>query len=115
MREALDKQEFHVALEEIWKEIRSANHYVDQQAPWTLKKEDPDRMNTVLYLLAEAIRQLALISQPFVPKAASKMLDQVGVTKSKRDFDQYGEVGRLTAGAQLPDPEGVFPRYAEKI
>ncbi len=115
VREALDKQAFHIALEEIWKEIRSANLYVDQQAPWILKKEDPDRMNTVLYILAEAIRQLALISQPFVPEAAGKMLDQVGVNKSKRDFNQYGEIGRLTAGTQLPDPEGVFPRYVEEV
>jgi len=115
VREALNVQAFHTALESIWTEIRNSNHYIDQQAPWTLKKENPDRMDTVLYTLAEAIRQLAMITQPFVPEAAGKMLDQVGVNETSRDFSLYGIKGRLKAGAKLPKPEGVFPRYAEQL
>ncbi|MBT3916214.1 MAG: methionine--tRNA ligase [Rhodospirillaceae bacterium] len=114
VREALDVQAFHVALENIWSEIRAANSYVDRQAPWTLKKEDPDRMQTVLYVLADVIRQLALITQPFVPEAAGRMLDQVAVAEDARDFNSFGEVGRLTPGAELPKPEGIFPRFVEE-
>ncbi len=114
VRDSLDVQAFHIALEKIWVEIRAANAYVDHQAPWALKKDDPDRMKTVLYVLAEVIRQLALVTQPFVPEAAGKMLDQVAVDESARDFASYGETGRLAAGIELPKPEGVFPRYAEE-
>jgi len=114
VRDALDAQAFHTALEKIWTEIRAANSYVDRQAPWTLKKEDPDRMQTVLYVLADVIRQLALITQPFVPEAAGKMLDQVAVAEDARDFTSFGEVGRLAPGAELPKPEGIFPRFVEE-
>ena len=111
VREALDEQALHIALEKIWTEIRAANRYIDRQAPWILKKEDPDRMKTILYVLAEAIRQLALLTQPFVPEAAGKMLDQVAVAEEARDFSTFGEAGRLATGTELPKPEGVFPRF----
>jgi methionyl-tRNA synthetase len=114
VRQSLDAQAFHTALEKIWVEIRAANSYVDRQAPWALKKEDPDRMQTVLYVLAETIRQLALIVQPFVPEAAGKMLDQVAIEQTARDFTNCGEAGRLAAGSDLPKPEGVFPRHIEE-
>ena len=111
VREALDEQAIHIALEKIWTQIRAANRYIDRQAPWILKKEDPDRMKTILYVLAEAIRQLALLTQPFVPEAAGKMLDQVAVAEEARDFATFGEAGRLAPGTELPKPEGVFPRF----
>jgi methionyl-tRNA synthetase len=114
VRKAIDTQGFHIALDSIWKEIRNSNHYIDQQAPWKLKKENPERMNTVLYILAEAVRQLAIVSQPFIPEGAGKMLDQVGIDKMKRNFNLYGAKGRLESGVQLPKPEGLFPRYVEE-
>jgi len=114
VREAMDAQSFHTALEKIWSEIRAANSYVDRQAPWTLKKEDPDRMKTVLYVLADAIRGLALITQPFVPEAIGKMLDQLSVGEGNRDFVSFGKAGRLAPGTELPKPEGVFPRHVEE-
>ena len=114
IRNALDSQSFHTALEEIWGQIRAANSYVDRQAPWALKKEDPERMKTVLYVLADVIRQLALITQPFMPGSAAKMLDQVAVKETARDFQSYGEKGRLISGVELPKPEGVFPRFMEE-
>ena len=115
VREALDIQAFHIALESIWTEIRNSNHYIDHQAPWALKNENPDRMNTVLYILAEVIRQLAMVAQPFVPEAAGKMLDQVGVSELNRNFSQYGLKGRLNVGVKLPKPQGIFPRYVDEL
>ena len=77
VRDALDRQAFHEALEAIWVVIRAANAYVDHQAPWKLRKEDPDRMATVLYVLAETIRRLAILTQPFMPDTSAGMLDQL--------------------------------------
>ncbi len=114
VRDNLDVQAFHTALEAIWSVIRAANAYIDRQAPWTLKKEDPARMATVLYVLADSIRQLALLTQPFVPDAAGAMLDQVAVDPAARNFAAMGEAGRLVPGTVLPKPEGVFPRFVEE-
>ena len=109
-RDRIDVQAFHEALEAIWVVIRKANAYVDAQAPWKLKKEDPDRMNTVLYVLAESIRNLALLTQPFMPEASAKMLDQLAVHEDARTFASFGKDSALKGGAALEKPEGVFPR-----
>ena len=81
----MDAQAFHEALEKIWAVVRAANGYVDRQAPWTLRKTDPDRMQTVLYVLAESIRHLAIQILPFVPESADRMLDQLSVSRGAPD------------------------------
>lgn len=111
VRVALDAQVFHEALEAIWAVVRSANGYVDRQAPWQLRKDDPARMNSVLYTLAETIRCLALLMQPYVPGSAARMLDQVSVPADRRTFAFCGPDHALKPGTPLPKPEGIFPRY----
>jgi len=67
----------------------------------------------VLWTTAEVTRQIAILSQPFVPAGAAKLLDLLAVPKAARDFAHLGEQGRLKAGAALPAPHPVFPRYVE--
>jgi methionyl-tRNA synthetase len=113
MRQALDEQAIHVALQAWFDLVDAANKYIDVEAPWTLRKTDPARMQTVLWTLLEAIRQLAILAQPFMPQSAAKMLDQLAVSEPARSFAYLGESGRLRAGAPLPPPQGVFPRHVE--
>ena len=110
-REAIDAQAFHQMIDAIWGVVRAGNLYVDKQAPWTLRKTDPARMNTVLYVLAEVTRHVGLLMQPFVPTAAAKVLDQLAVPADKRDF--AGIATKLKGGETLPTPTGVFPRYGD--
>jgi methionyl-tRNA synthetase len=114
VREVIDDQAFHEALERIWAVVRAANGYVDRQAPWALRKTDKARMNTVLYVLAEVIRHLAIIVQPFMPDAAARMLDQLAVSPEHRSFAFVGPDHALVAGTALPAPKAVFPRYVEE-
>ena len=109
VRAAMDEQAFHTALAAIWAAIGDANRYVDAQAPWALRKTDPDRMATVLYALAETIRCVALFVQPFMPDACAKILDQLAVPSDARDF--AGLDAALPAGRDLPKPAPVFPRF----
>ncbi|MCC2111544.1 MAG: methionine--tRNA ligase, partial [Hyphomicrobiales bacterium] len=74
---------------------------------------DPVRMGTVLYVTAEVIRQIAILTQPYTPTASAKLLDVLGVDEGARDFAVLGTAGRLAAGTTLPKPEPVFPRYVE--
>ena len=113
-RAAIDKQALHDVLEKIWQVVREANSYVDKQAPWALRKTDPDRMKTVLYVLVETIRHIAILMQPFTPAATAKMLDQLAVPGGARTFAHLGETHALTPGTPLPKPEGVFPRHEIK-
>ena len=111
VRAQMEVQALSDTLETIWAVVRAANAYTDHQAPWALRKTDPERMGTVLYVLAEVIRHLAILTQPFVPGAAARLLDQLAVVPDARDFAALD--GALTPGAALPKPEGVFPRIVE--
>jgi methionyl-tRNA synthetase len=113
LREEINALAFHRALEEIWRVIGYANRYVDRQAPWALNKSDPARRDTVLYVLAEVIRHIAIMLQPFIPSSSAKLLDQLAVPPDQRKFDNLGGY-ELVPGTLLPKPEGVFPRYVEE-
>jgi methionyl-tRNA synthetase len=59
------------------------------------------------------LRQIAVLAQPFVPASAAKLLDLLAVPVAERDFSFLGGMHRLAAGATLPAPAAVFPRYVE--
>ncbi len=113
VRASVGSQAFHGALTQIWSVVAEANGYVDRQAPWALRKTDPARMKTVLYVLAEAIRHLGLVMQPFTPDAAARLLDQLAVDADRRSFSAAGPEAALAPGTALPRPVGIFPRYVE--
>ncbi len=112
-RAAMDTQAIHQMLACVWACVGEANRYFAGQEPWALKKTDPERMGTVLYVTAEVIRQVAILAQPVVPGSAEKLLDLLKVEADARGFDALGEGGRLKPGTELPKPAGVFPRYVE--
>ena len=94
--------------------VAEANRYFAGEEPWAKKKTDPARMETVLYVTAETIRRLAIPLQPFIPEAAGKLLDLLGVGPDERDFAHAGEANALQPGAPLPPPAPVFPRFVEE-
>jgi methionyl-tRNA synthetase len=110
-RAAMRTQQIHQTLNAIWAVIADANRYFAGAAPWGLKKTDPERMGTVLYVTAEVIRQVAILAQPAMPDAAAKLLDLLAVSPDERNFVALERDGRLVAGVTLPPPEPVFPRY----
>jgi methionyl-tRNA synthetase len=115
VRQDMDVQAFHKALDHLWAVIGDGNRYVDEQAPWTLKKTDPARMATVLYVLAETLRHLAILIQPFMPDSMSNLLDQLAVPPEQRAFIALTPEQALKPGTPLPTPQGVFPRYVETL
>ncbi|NVK36047.1 MAG: methionine--tRNA ligase [Rhodobacteraceae bacterium] len=112
-REAFAKQEIHHALGCIWDCVGEANRYFASQEPWALKKTDPERMGTVLYVTAEVIRQVAILAQPVTPEAAEKLLDNLSLASDERVFSKLGPDNRLAAGRDIPKPQPAFPRYVE--
>ncbi len=113
-REAMQIQAIHAVLAAVWQVVADANRYFAAEEPWALRKSDFNRMQTVLYVTAEVIRQVAILVQPVMPDSCGRLLDLIGVPADRRDFAWLGETGRLVSGTDLPKPEGVFPRYVEK-
>ena len=101
------------ALESWMQAVFACNAYVDVQAPWALKKTDPERMETVLATLFICIAQLAIAVQPFIPGSATKLLDQMGVPDDVRNYARAGShwySGLAEGGFQIAQPVGLFPR-----
>jgi methionyl-tRNA synthetase len=77
-------------------------------------------MESVLYFLAEVIRHVAIVLQPFMPGSCGRILDQLGVEPDSRTFDCLNpgkhvvDSNSLKPGTPLPKPEGVFPRFIEE-
>ncbi len=110
-REAMKTQQLHQVLNAVWAVVADANRYFAGEAPWALAKTDPARQGTVLYVTAEVIRQVAILTQPFMPQAAARILDLLAIPAERRDFAALGQ--RIAAGVALPPPAPVFPRYVE--
>ncbi len=112
-RSAMDEQAIHQMLAAIWQVVADTNRYFAGEEPWALRKTDPARMATVLYVTAEVLRQAAILVQPVMPTSAGQLLDLLGLAGSERGFTRLGSAGRLVAGTALPPPVGVFPRFVE--
>ncbi len=112
-RTAMATQQIHQWLNVVWSVVAEANRYFAGEAPWALAKTDPARQKTVLYVTAEVVRQVAILTQPVMPDASGKLLDSLGIPDEKhsRDFAALGT--RIKPGTALPPPVGVFPRYVE--
>lgn len=100
---------------ETWRNaVFACNQYVDEQAPWALKKTDPERMAAVLMTLFRCIRDLAIAIQPIVPTATAALLDQMGVDSHQRRFTDLGDTGWYGSLADsdftLQQPTPIFPR-----
>jgi len=113
IRDLMERQSIHQALDVIWKVVSDCNVYFAGQAPWALKTTDPIRMATVLYVTAEVVRQIGILISFIMPGSSQKLLDQINVPRDRRGFGDLGQEGRLISGTVLEKPEGVFPRYIE--
>ncbi|MDQ4502217.1 methionine--tRNA ligase [Sinomonas sp. ASV322] len=111
-RAAFEKQEFSRGLEAIWGLLGDTNAYFADQAPWVLRKTDPARMATVLYVTLEVLRIVSVLVQPVMPDSAGKLLDALG--QAEGDARLFAALSaRLAPGTQLPAPSPVFPKYEE--
>jgi len=100
----------HQALAAIFAVIAEANRYFATEEPWALRKNDPARFATVLYVTAEILRQTGIMLLPFIPQSAAKLLDLLGVAADKRQLADV-TAGKMETGAALPAPQAIFPRY----
>lgn len=94
--------------------VFACNQYIDEQAPWALRKTNPERMRAVLLTLFMAIRDLAIAILPVVPSTAHAVLDQLGIPREERGYgalqDANWYLARATIGERIAAPVAAFPR-----
>jgi methionyl-tRNA synthetase len=108
MHVAMRDLAIHVALESIWSAARDANQYFADAAPWSVRKTDPQRADTILHVTIEAIRRIAIMARWAIPNGADRLLDLLGQGDDARNFNAL--MRPAVAGTVLPAPSGVFPR-----
>ena len=115
--EQMDKLQFSQALVEIWKVIGECNKYIDLTQPWVLGKdpEKKDRLANVLLTLAECVRFVAVLIQPFMPSTPARIFEQLGVQdETLKSWDSLSSFGALPAGIKVCKGEALFPRIDVK-
>ena len=111
--EAMKDFALHTSLAEIWKVVADANRYFAGEEPWARRKDNPERMGTILWVTAEVLRNIAIAAQPVIPTAAGKLLDSLAVAPDARMLRHIGKAHALSGGTVLPAPTPIFPRYVE--
>lgn len=110
--DAMDHMELNQAIKDVWNLIGRANKYIDETAPWILAKDpaQAERLQAVMYNLAEALRIVAILIAPFVPVTAPKIYEQLGLGKPESFFMADAVWGKLVTGTKVQKGEPLFPR-----
>ena len=107
-----------LALEAIWELVTRANKYVEESAPWVLSKVARDgdehaaaELEHVLFTLAEAVRIIGTLLEPFLPDTAQRISHQLGLPDAANAaWNEALRWGRIPSGTQVASPEPLFPR-----
>ncbi|MCY9785907.1 methionine--tRNA ligase [Nocardiopsis sp. EMB25] len=95
--ERLGRSQFKAALQEAMRTVAEANKYISDQAPWALKKTDPERMATVLHVALQLVSDANTLLTPFLPASANKVYAMLGGTGTWSGMPRL-ETGHDTIG-----------------
>ncbi|WLD93450.1 methionine--tRNA ligase [Alkalihalobacillus sp. AL-G] len=109
----MDHMEFSVALSSIWQLVSRTNKYIDETQPWILAKNEDqrDQLASVMSHLAESLRYISVMIQPFMTKAPAKMWEQLGISgESITSWQSLKEFGQIPGGTEVKKGNPIFPR-----
>jgi methionyl-tRNA synthetase len=114
-RETFANFQFHLGLQSVWEMISHANKYIVRNEPWALAgdPQKKERLDTVLYNLAECLRLLTLVLAPVMPETAAKMAAGLGFSADNEliaNLNKGGIWGLFPSGTCLQKIEALFPR-----
>ena len=116
-RQHMDELQFSLALQDIWQLVGECNRYIDVNAPWVLVKTDEgkERLKTVMYVLCECIRIVAILIAPTMPRTPARIYEQLGIAEGElTGWESASRFGLLPAGTKVQKGEALFPRIDVK-
>ena len=116
-RQHMDELQFSLALQDVWQLVGECNRYIDVNAPWVLVKTDEgkERLKTVLYVLCECIRIVAILIAPTMPRTPARIYEQLGIAEGElTGWESASRFGLLPAGTKVQKGEALFPRIDVK-
>ncbi|MBJ65749.1 MAG: methionine--tRNA ligase [Rhodobiaceae bacterium] len=109
-KEYMEDYQIHNYLDLVFKSISLTNKYFSDEKPWELAKNDVDRMNTVLWVTCEMLRNFGIILQPVLVDGSKKLLGLLNIKTQERQFSNLGDDFAIKIGTKIPDPEVIFPK-----
>ena len=117
---AVDRVAPHEALAAAWTLVDAVNGYITEQQPWAVAKDDSqrERLATILYSSAEALRVLAILLNAAMPKASARIWESLGAQEhlgalAAQPIADAATWGRLAPGVTVTKGDSLFPRLAE--
>jgi methionyl-tRNA synthetase len=118
VEEAMEKMEFSVALSAIWVLVGRANKYIDETLPWNIAKDEQrtDELGSVMYHLAESLRIISILIQPFLTQTPFKIWQQLGIEADElTTWESASVFGTIPACTQLLKGDPIFPRLDVEV
>ena len=110
LKNLIDNQEINLYLKKVIEFSFEANKYFNDLAPWELKKNNPQRMNTVLYVILNQIRSISILLYPIIPISTSKVLDAFGLDKNERQIKSIENSSFLKPGVLIKKTDILFKK-----
>lgn len=109
--EAMENMEFSVALTSLWQLVSRTNKYIDETQPWVLAKEEKmEPLGTVMAHLAESLRRVAIMLQPFLTRTPKGIFEQLGVAEALTTWESLETFGVIGEGVKVAKGNPLFPR-----
>lgn len=113
-KKLMDDMKLSDSIKLVWSFISRTNKYIDETTPWVLGKDESKHaeLNRVLYNLAEALRTVSILIEPFMPTTAHRIWAQLDVPQKFEDarLSDIETWGKLPVGTHINKPEQLFPR-----
>ncbi|MYL35937.1 methionine--tRNA ligase [Pontibacillus yanchengensis] len=112
VEEAMENMEFSVALTTLWSFVSRTNKYIDETTPWVLAKDESqkERLGNVMAHLAESLRHIAVMLQPFMTRTPQVMVEQLGLDEHYLAWDTMDQLGMIPQGTKVQKGQPIFPR-----
>ncbi len=112
--ENMENMQFSVVLADVWSLVSRTNKYIDETAPWVLAKdvENKAKLGSVMANLAESLRHIAVMLQPFMTSTPKRIIEQLGLTDNYLTWESIADFGNVIPENTKIVEKGVpiFPR-----
>ena len=110
LTELINKQDLNNYIKKVIEYSFDSNKYFNDSEPWSLKKKDLKKMNSVLNCIVEQIKNISILLLPVIPNSANKILDIINVKKEFRLISYINMENRLNHDKELGEIEILFKK-----
>jgi methionyl-tRNA synthetase len=109
----MDNQELNEYIKTVVGFSFDANKYFNDSEPWSLKKKDPERMNSILFTIVEQIKNISILLNPIIPNATNKALAMINISIDNLSIDKIKDKNILNHKKELGDLEILFNKIED--